>query len=336
MIDSRKIVYESLDFQNPSRVARQVWDTPWTYDHFGSEIKKLKEIYPEDITWAPSLLKKPLRVKGNAYEIGEYLDEWGCTFLNKQKGIMGEVKEPLIKDEDWADSDRIRLPKELLCLDKEKINAFCRNADKYILAGSSVRIFERLQFLRGTEELLMDLAIKPDGLFKTIARIHDFFCEELEAWAKTDVDALFIQDDWGTQLSLLINPDTWVEIFKPLYRDYVEIAHRMGKKMFIHSDGNILSILPHLIEIGVDALNSQIFCMGLEQLAEYKGKITFWGEIDRQRLLTVGTTKDIEEAVNRVKNNLWQNGGCIAQCDFGLGSKPENVFKVFETWNKII
>ena len=49
-----------------------------------------------------------------------------------------------------------------------------------------------------------------------------------------------------------------------------------------------------MIELGLDAFNTQIFCIGLEQLEKYKGKITFWGEIDRQHLLPEGSTEDIE------------------------------------------
>ena len=57
--------------------------------------------------------------------------------------------------------------------------------------------------------------------------------------------------------------------------------------------------------------------MGLDQLEQYRGKITFWGEIDRQHLLPNGTTKDIDDAVKEVYSKLWANGGCIAQCEFG-------------------
>ncbi len=68
-----------------------------------------------------------------------------------------------------------------------------------------------------------------------------------------------------------------------------EIAHAAGKKLFMHSDGHILAIYPDLVEIGIDAVNSQIFCMGVEKLAPFAGRITFWGEIDRQHLLAHAT-----------------------------------------------
>lgn len=142
------------------------------------------------------------------------------------------------------------------------------------------------------------------------------------------------EDDRGSQRSLLIRPEMWRELFRPMYRDYIDIAKRHGKKIFIHSDGYIPDILPDLVEMGLDAINSQIFCMGVENLRPFAGKITFWGEIDRQHLLVEGSTADIEKAVKAVRENLWQDGGCIAQCEFGPGANPENVYAVFRAWNE--
>ena len=223
----------------------------------------------------------------------------------------------------------------MLDLDTDAVNAYCHNTDRFVLAETTVRIFERLQFLAGTEKTLMDLYMDPDSMKPAIQKVHEFFCREMEAWAKTDVDAMVFQDDWGTQISLLISPELWKEIFKPLYADYKAIARQYGKKLFMHSDGYILDIIPELIDIGIDALNSQIFCMGLDKLEQFRGKITFWGEIDRQQILPFGSKEDADQAVRSVKKHLWDRGGCIAQCDFGVGSKPENVFQVFKTWDEI-
>ena len=88
-------------------------------------------------------------------------------------------------------------------------------------------------------------------------------------------------------------------------------------------------------EIGLDAVNSQIFCMELEKVEKYRGKITFWGEIDRQHLLPDGSAEDIETAVKEVYDRLWEDGGCIAQCEFGPGANPDNVYTVYKTWNAI-
>lgn len=332
--DCRQVVLDTLNCNNPSRIPTQIWDVPWTYTHFPKEMKQIRERFPDDIVWCPRFLKTQPPIQGDQYEIGQYVDEWGCVFENKQQGIIGEVKEPMITDDDWEDADKIRVPVEILDLDVDAINDYCANTNQFVLAGSSVRLFERMQFLAGTEKMLMDLLLQPDGMLEVLDKVHAFFCQELEAWAQTKVDGLFIQDDWGAQISLLISPKLWVELFKPRYADYAAIARKYGKKIFMHSDGYIVDIIPHLIEIGIDALNSQIFCIGLEKLEQFRGKITFWGETDRQYLLSRGTKDEVRDAVRKVRRLLWDNGGCIGQVDFGVGSKPENVIVAMETWSE--
>jgi uroporphyrinogen decarboxylase len=102
------------------------------------------------------------------------------------------------------------------------------------------------------------------------------------------------------------------------------------------SEFTIAAIYPDLVEIGLDAVNSQLFCMDIEKLGrEYAGKIIFWGEIDRQYLLPFGARAKIIAAVMRVKQALYCHGGVIAQCAFDVGAKPENVMQVFETWERL-
>jgi hypothetical protein len=304
--------------------------------NYPDAVEELRRDFPPDIVSSPSYVERPPRTSGNAYEVGEYVDEWGAVFVNKARGIIGEVKEPVIRDEQWQDRDRAHIPRELLDIDVSKVNSFCRQSDCFVLGGACPRPFERLQFLRGTEQLYIDLMTRPSGMTEFIREMHAYYCDLLSVWAATDVDGLKMMDDWGAQHALLINPDLWVEIFKPLYATYVEIAHSHGKKMFMHSDGHILAIYPHLIDLGIDAVNSQLFCMGVENLTEYAGKITFWGEIDRQHLLPSGSRQDIAGAVVSVKDALWRNGGCIAQCEFGAGARPENVRQVYQTWERVV
>ena len=262
------------------------------------------------------------------------MDEWGCRFTNIHEGVIGEVKEPVIREEDWSDAGKVHIPEELLTFDTDAVNRFCRETDRFVIAGCCPRPFEQLQFLRSTQELYMDLMDPPQGMLDFMERMHRFYCALLEKWAQTEVDALNFMDDWGSQKSLLISPKLWEAYFKPMYRDYIAIAKKYGKKTFMHSDGCILDIYPSMIALGLDALNSQIFCMGIDKLAQYRGRITFWGEIDRQHILPEGTPAQVEEAVKAVKESLWADGGCIAQCEFGPGAKPENVEAVFRAWNR--
>ena len=331
---SRELVRRTLEFRDPARIPRQLWVLPWAEKNHPAALASIRERYPDDIVTSPSCLNEPLRTQGREHAPGVYVDEWGCRFENRQDGIVGEVKKPILID--WKKDTALRIPKERLSVDVRKVNDFCRSTDAFVLARSAVRPFERLQFIRGPENLYLDLADPPDELFGLVEKIHDFYKAEMELWAETEVDALVFADDWGSQNSLLISPSLWREVFKPLYRDYVRIARRNEKFIFMHTDGYVIDIFPDLIEIGVDAVNSQLFCMDIEELGRrFAGKITFWGEIDRQHLLPYGEPRDIRDAVGRVAKALYSKGGVIAQCEFGIGARPENVAAVFKAWDSL-
>jgi len=330
----REIVAQTLAFENPPRAPRDLWFLPIAKNEHPEACEVLDRDYPSDIHPIGGRHPESPLAEGDPHEIGTAVDAWGCTFVNVQRGVHGEVKDPLVKD--WeADREKIRFPREWLQIDTDDVARECDETDKYTRAGCMPRPFERLQFLRGTEGLYMDLMDPSDAFLSFMKELHAFNCEQVELWARTPVDSIGMMDDWGAQNALLISPNTWREFFRPMYKDFVDITHGAGKTFFMHSDGHILAIYPDLIEIGVDALNSQLFCMGIENLEPYAGKITFWGEIDRQHLLPFGSRAEIDAAVKKVHASLWRNGGCFAQCEFGAGSRPENVRQVFESWDAV-
>lgn len=331
---SREIVTRTLEFRHSGRLPRDMWMLPWAEMNHPEAVKALREDFPSDFADAPLVFGTQPATSGNKHLPGNYVDEWGCTFVNIQPGVTGEVKEPISTDEEWMDIDKVHIPVEQLTLDVDRVNAFCAETGKFVLSGMWPRPFERLQFIRGTEQLYMDLMEQPPKMMAFMERMHAFFCDLFTMWAKTDVDGLVFMDDWGAQRSLLINPVMWSELFGPMYKDYIDIAHRAGKKCFMHSDGYTLDIYPHLIEMGLDAINSQVFCMGPEQLAPFAGQITFWGEMDRQYLLPHGTEAEIVQGAKEMKKYLYKNGGLIAQLEFGIGAKPENVRAFYQAMDE--
>ena len=334
-MDSRELVTRTLRFDSPERIPRQCWLLSWAEKNYPIHASRLAKEFPDDITPVPGMYTVPQKISGNRYEKGYYSDEWGCRFLNIQEGLMGVPCEPLIKN--WDQLDDFTPPPEVLAVDTSRVNSFCRSASRFTYSNAWIRPFERYQFIRSTELTMTDITLYPDEMQKLIRKIHAHYLKETEAWARTDVDAIGIMDDWGMQSGLIVSPDFFRKYFKPLYKEYADIAHHYNKFTFMHSDGNIEEIIPDLIDAGIDALNSQLFCMNIEELGKkFRGKITFWGEIDRQDILVNGTRKDISAAVRRVFDNLYDNGGVIGQCEFGPGAKPENIFHVFESWNNML
>jgi hypothetical protein len=191
-----------------------------------------------------------------------------------------------------------------------------------------------MQFLRGSEALYIDLGYGSREVMKLRDMVHEFNLKALDYWCKTDVDGIAWPDDWGSQKALLVSPAMWREMFKPLYKEYCDRIHRAGKFVFLHSDGHIAAIIEELIEIGVDALNSQLFCMDIEDIGrKFKGRITFWGELDRQYALPFGKPEEVREAVRRVRRALDDgSGGVVAQFQFGKYDPRENIEAAFEAW----
>lgn len=335
MMTGRQRVLRTLEFDRPDRAPRDLWLIPRArIIHGDALIDGFIKRWPSDFTQCSAGKPPSRRAKGNLTDPGLSTDEWGCIFENVLPGVMGEVKQPIL--DDYNKLDQIQAPTEFLDLDFEKINAFCRSSDKFIFASGWARPFERIQFIRGTENVLMDLAEESDGLAQLIRLVHDFFLKQYELWATTEVDALAMLDDWGSQRSLLISPAQWRRLFKPLYAQYVSVAHAKGKQFFMHSDGYIQDIIPDLVEIGVDALNSQLFCMDIEEIGKMgAGRMTFWGESDRQNILPYASVDEARDAVRRVHRNLWRNGGCVAQFEFTPDTKPANAEAVYQTWDEL-
>lgn len=335
---SRERVIATLEHKEVDRFPRHYWilsNTP----RFNKELlKEFHNIFPSDICGAEIFYGRSHYSKGIPYTIGKYTDEFGCEWEVTEEGTTGEVKNAIF--EDWSEFEKYRMPYEILDnIDISKVNESCKNSEQFILCSTHIRPFERMQFMRGTENLFMDLASGEKEVIHLAKMLHSFYLKELELICNTDIDGVFFMDDWGTQLSLLISPKLWREFFKPMYRDYCNLAHSKGKYVFFHSDGNIEEIYPDLIEIGINAINSQLFCMDIEKVISlYGDKITFWGEIDRQNIIPFGTIQDVKNAVDRVSNAIISKNkkrtGSIAQCTWTAFDPYDNIKAVFERWNE--
>jgi len=186
--------------------------------------------------------------------------------------------------------------------------------DKYILAMIYGSHFEKANFARGIENFLADLGGEPAFARKLLRRIIDknlvmldniLTCEE--------IDGVLLGSDWGTQLDLIMSPDTWQELIRPGEQEEYDLIKSYGKDVWVHSCGNVLKIIPSLIEMGVDVLNPvQPEAMDLTFLKQtYGDRLTFWGGLSTQQTLPFGTPDEVKEEARRVRNLLSAGGGCV-------------------------
>lgn len=332
MMTAKENVIRTLRHDNPEWIPVNLWQLPAAKLKYGQALDDIINRCEIDILSAP--FDDPTE-DARHYQIGSYTDCWGSTWVNHQAGIIGEVKEY-----PFADFNKVwnyESPKKLFLSGIsgfEKTKAFIdTHKDKFILGGW-ISLFERMQYLRGTENLFMDTLIESPEYFKLMEIVEDFYNTYLDEWLKLEVDGIIFGDDWGSQRSLLISPETWRKQYKPLYKRFFDKVHTAGKFVFMHSDGYILELYDDLIEIGVDAINSQVWCMGLDKVSEKcNGRITNWGEICRQHILPEGSVEDVIDAVHKMKEALWVNGSLIGQFEAGPDMPLENIKAGLTHWN---
>lgn len=174
--------------------------------------------------------------------------------------------------------------------------------------------WEKAYFTRGIENFLADFVAFPEFAQKLLDYIIDLNMEILPKIAACPhVDGVLLGSDWGTQNDLLMSPLIWREMIKPGEKREYDLLKSYGKKVMIHSCGQILRIMPELVELGVDILNPvQPECMNLKFLKEkYGDDITFWGGISTQRTLPYGTPDQVHKETKEVIELLSKNGGYI-------------------------
>lgn len=130
----------------------------------------------------------------------------------------------------------------------------------------------------------------------------------------------------------MINPRLWRSLFKPAYARLFEHVRNAGKHVWFHSDGVIDSIIPDLLEIGVQVLNPQVDAMGRERVIELcSGRACVHGDVDRQYTLPRGTPDDVRAAVRADIDAFGrQNGGYIGRGQVASDVPLANVEALFE------
>ncbi len=242
------------------------------------------------------------------------VDEWGCVWENIGVSNLGEVKKPVIKT--WADWDNLQIPdisdeKRWSMLEAAREEA----GDKFLLANG-ISLYERVHFLRGLENTWMDIHAEPEKLGELIDVLVDMNLYAIKQFAEAGADGYMWCDDWGLQDRLMISPESWRAIWKPRYARVYDEAHKAGMLTFLHSCGDITSILDDLIEAGLDVIQmDQQQNMGLERLGKsFGGRITFWCPVDIQNTMAENDPDQIRAYCRRMVKTLGRPaGGFIAQ-----------------------
>ena len=243
---------------------------------------------------------------------GFWRDEFGVVWNRTIDKDIGNVESYQIQEP--RDLDRYEFPDPQdprRCQDYAEITA--AQADYYLLWSLGFSLFERAWTLRGMENLLMDMALRPTFVEELLDAILEWNLAAMEQALEYDLDACRFGDDWGQQRGMIMGPRLWRRFLKPRLAQMYGGARAAGKKVWIHSCGDIREIFPDLIEIGLDVFNPfQPEVMDIYEVKRtYGDRLAFFGGISTQRTLPHGTPDDVRREVRRAMAELGEEGGYV-------------------------
>ena len=125
----------------------------------------------------------------------------------------------------------------------------------------------------------MDIAAQPEAVvpfLRHLARYHLETVRYVREHFRGRIHGYRGTDDWGTQAGPIISPSSFQQVFQPVYKGIFDSIHEAGMDAWIHSCGNNLAIIPHLIDAGVDVFNLlQPSVFPIPRLAAFKGRASF-------------------------------------------------------------
>lgn len=268
-----------------------------------------------------------------AHREGEYYrDNWGCLWYNVHSGFEGQVVESPL--DDWSKLADYRMPDPLVhhergevTKDWDKIKADCDRAREQgrLVGGNGERLFDRLYFLRGFENLMMDFATGDPHLPRLIEMLTEYELTLVNRWLEIGVDVIGFHTDIGTQRSLMISPAQFRKYIKPMFMEIFQTCRKGGALVNLSSDGHLLEIVDDLVECGVSVHDPQLRANTLPGIAAaYKGKLCANVDLDRQSFafLTPAAIRDqvaeVVEAMHdprggfMVSGSIWDDNTPLA------------------------
>jgi len=257
-----------------------------------------------------------------------------------------QVIHPYEKVVSKEDIDRIPLDpitdEELDFLRAQAAKAY--NETEYALLGAfGGNVFEAGQLDWGYDRYFAELALDPelihyynDQLTKNHIRNLNRYLDAVGEY----LDVIQFGDDLGTQENTQISPEMYREMIKPYHKAQFDVVHNRcpGIKVFLHSCGSILDLIPDLIDAGVEVLNPvQLSAKKMDPVIlkkEFGKYLTFWGGgCNMQTTGTFGSIEDIAREAEELIGIFKPGGGFVftqvhnIQANIG----PEKIVTIYDT-----
>jgi len=273
------------------------------------------------------------------FDDGSFRDEFGVIWRKAGDGHYAPTGNPL-GDATLAGLDAFSWPDPLNPGRTRGLRAQARElhegTDYAVVLSLPVGFVHLSQYLRGYEQWLMDIVLNPAFLDALMDRALDWWLalagtvlEEVGPY----MDVVAFGDDVAFHDRPMVDLGRYRRLFKPRHQKMIDLLKsKSGARVLYHCCGAVKSLIPEFIDIGVDALNPvQVSSAGMDDTAalkaEFGDRICFWGGIDTQRILPLGTPEEVRADVRRRIADLAPGGGFVVAPVHNIQEDvpPENI-----------
>lgn len=332
----RLLYEEAIGYTPPiERMLREHCAPRLPRDYFGMDITS--------VTFQPTMLPRArfapwLGAEAEAALASGEVDEWGVRWRGGDFHHFAQIESPLrgaqdlarLKDYPWPDIDQ---PDRYVGL-RERVAGLHQQG--FAVAAFAGSVFEQSWYLRGMEDLMMDLIAAPEVAHYFFERTAALQQRAAAEFARAGADIVITGDDIAGQNGLLMSLGAWREFLKPRLAATVRAVKEANEETFVfyHSDGDVEAAIPDLIDIGIDILNPvQPECMEPTLIKQrYGDRLSLWGTVSVQRTMPFGSPGDVHAEVRARIRDVGCGGGLILAPAHVLGPETpwENVVAFFE------
>ena len=289
---------------------------------------------PSNWTPPPSAPDQFIDLWGVKWKRVQYSE--GCYYMELHESPLARARLKDLDDYPWPDPSDPGFTDGL----REEVKTIYHETDYALMADSGFKsIWEQAFFLRGYQQLLLDLVRNPDFVSAFFSKILEInlvatarFLDEVGHY----IHVVRTGDDLAAQADLIMSPAMYRRILKPAYKRYIDLVRSKTKaKIFFHSCGNITRLIDELIDTGVDIINP-VQVSAIKDTAALKAKfgerITFWGGIDTQHVLPRGSVDEVRSEVRQRIRDLGPGGGFVVAAVHNIQADvpPQNIVAMAE------
>ncbi|MEG1427347.1 MAG: uroporphyrinogen decarboxylase family protein, partial [Oscillospiraceae bacterium] len=174
---------------------------------------------------------------------------------------------------------------------------------------SGVNVFELIHPICGHENFLMGMILEPEWVEEMCFMFSRVTVELQEMLFQQEgyPDGIWYYEDMGFKEKPFMSPEKYIELIQPYHKYTIDYAHSHNMPVIMHSCGYVATLLPYMIEAGIDCLQVIEIKAGMDLVALYRkygSKIAFMGGIDVRVLYTndkAEIDKELEAKIPIVK-----------------------------------